>query len=70
MLHKTHYLDVLSELNGGKTTSLDFFLSVFSERLKLSDTEEGLALQHRHFTLEDGNAQRVLSRGHCELELS
>lgn len=69
MLYKIYYLDVLSELNGGKIIFLDFFLSVFLERFKLLDIEEGLAFQYRYFIFEDGNVRRVFSRGYCELEL-
>lgn len=65
---KTHDLDVISEENGGKTACLEFLLSLSLEGLTLSDTEESLAVHHSCCTLEDRKAQRVLSRGHCELE--
>lgn len=67
-MHKIHYLDVTGKLNGRKSACLEFFLRLSSEMLELSDVEESLVVSHTCFTLEGMNAQRVLRRGHCELE--
>lgn len=67
-MHKTHYLDVTRKLSGRKSACLEFFLSLSSEMLKLSDVEESLVVRHADFTLEDTNTQRVLRTGCCELE--
>lgn len=69
-MHKTHYLEVTGELNGRKSACRDFLWSLSSEKLKLSDREGSLVVDHPRFTLEGMNVQRVLSRGHHEWEQS